>query len=144
MTDTPLLPTSRWRVGDLLEPLHRPVVTRVELAKFSAAIGDFNPIHVDEEFAKSAGFPSAIAHGPLTLAMFAQMMGRSFGPQNVRGVSAQFRGPALPGEALCITGEVTELSHRDSQRRVVCKLTAARTDGTPVAVGSAEAEVFDE
>ena len=54
--------------GATLEPITRGPIQRSQIARFAAATGDFNPIHTDEAFAQKIGFPSIIAHGPLTLA----------------------------------------------------------------------------
>ena len=100
-------------IGDQLPAIERGPVGRPDIARFAAAVNDFNPIHVDEEFAKSVGFPSVIAHGPLSLAYLVQLLAENFGPANVRGVSAQFRAPVLPGDVLRIEGEVTGIDDGD-------------------------------
>ena len=86
--------------GTTLEPITRGPIQRPQIARFAAATGDFNPIHTDEAFAQKIGFPSIIAHGPLTLAFLAQALGHNFGPERVRAVAAQFRAPILPGDTL--------------------------------------------
>jgi acyl dehydratase len=86
--------------GAPLEPITRGPIERPQIARFAAATGDFNPIHTDEAFARKVGFPSVIAHGPLTLAFLTQALGRNFGPEKVRAVTAQFRAPILPGDTL--------------------------------------------
>jgi len=53
--------------GTALEPITRGPISRSQIARFAAATGDFNPIHTDEAFARKIGFPSIIAHGPLTI-----------------------------------------------------------------------------
>jgi len=107
-------------IGDQLPAIERGPVGRPDIARFAAAVNDFNPIHVDEEFAKSVGFPSVIAHGPLSLAYLVQLLAENFGPANVRGVSAQFRAPVLPGDVLRIEGEVTGIDDGDGERVASC------------------------
>ena len=56
------------QVGDTLPPLALPPLTRHTLALYCGASGDHNPIHVDIDFARSAGLPDVIAHGMLSAA----------------------------------------------------------------------------
>jgi acyl dehydratase len=108
--------------GAALDPIRRGPIQRPQIARFAAATGDFNPIHCDEAFAQKVGFPSVIAHGPLALAFLVQALGHNFGPENVRGVSAQFRAPVLPGDALRVEGTVTDVS----DGRATCELRITR------------------
>jgi acyl dehydratase len=133
-----------WEPGTRLEPRERSVLDRVDIAKFAAAIGDFNPIHVDEEFARAVGFPSVIAHGPLTLSLIAQVLGINFGASNVRSVNAQFRTPAFPGDLLRAEGVVTAIIEEAGERRAECEIQVLRSDGEIVAAGGGKAAVPDD
>ena len=53
--------------GDELPALVKGPIERIQLVKYAGASGDFNPIHVDEEYAKSAGMKSVFAHGMLSM-----------------------------------------------------------------------------
>ena len=123
--------------GAMLEPMTRGPISRSQIARFAAATGDFNPIHTDEAFAQKIGFPSIIAHGPLTLAFLTQALGRNFGPEKVRGVTAQFRAPVLPGDTLRIEGTVTGVA----DGRATCELRVLRGDDDVVATGTGSAEI---
>lgn len=123
--------------GRALEPITRGPVTRSQIARFAAATNDFNPIHTDEAFARQLGFPSVIAHGPLTLAFLTQALGHNFGPEKVRGVTAQFRAPILPGDTLRVEGTVTEVA--DGRAR--CELRVVRGADDVVATGTGSAEI---
>ncbi len=124
-------------VGAALEPITRGPISRSQIARFAAATGDFNPIHTDEAFAQKVGFPSIIAHGPLTLAFLTQALGRNFGPDKVRAVTAQFRAPILPGDTLRVEGTVTEVT----DGRANCELRVLRGVDDVVAVGTGSAEI---
>ena len=124
-------------VGAALEPITRGPISRSQIARFAAATGDFNPIHTDEAFAQKVGFPSIIAHGPLTLAFLTQALGRNFGPDKVRAVTAQFRAPILPGDTLRVEGTVTEVA----DGRANCELRVLRGVDDVVAVGTGSAEI---
>ena len=123
--------------GGALEPITRGPISRSQIARFAAATGDFNPIHTDEAFAQKVGFPSIIAHGPLTLAFLTQALGHNFGPERVRAVAAQFRAPILPGDTLRIEGSVTEVAGG----RANCELRVVRGDDDVVATGTGSAEI---
>jgi len=123
--------------GAALEPITRGPITRSQIARFAAATGDFNPIHTDEAFAQKIGFPSVIAHGPLTLAFLTQALGHNFGAERVRGVTAQFRAPILPGDTLRVEGTVTEVAGG----RANCELRVVRGEDDVVATGTGTAEI---
>jgi acyl dehydratase len=131
------MPTISAEPGVALEPISRGPISRSQIARFAAATGDFNPIHTDEAFAQKVGFPSIIAHGPLTLAFLTQALGRNFGPERVRGVTAQFRAPILPGDTLRIEGTITEVAGG----RATCELRVLRGDDDVVATGTGSAEI---
>jgi acyl dehydratase len=131
------MPTISAEPGVALEPISRGPISRSQIARFAAATGDFNPIHTDEAFAQKVGFPSLIAHGPLTLAFLTQALGRNFGPERVRGVTAQFRAPILPGDTLRIEGTITEVAGG----RATCELRVLRGDDDVVATGTGSAEI---
>jgi acyl dehydratase len=123
--------------GAALEPISRGPIQRPQIAKFAAATGDFNPIHTDEAFAQKIGFPSIIAHGPLTLAFLTQALGHNFGAEKVRSVTAQFRAPILPGDTLRVEGTVTEVAGG----RATCDLRVVRGEDDVVATGTGSAEI---
>ena len=123
--------------GATLEPITRGPISRSQIARFAAATGDFNPIHTDEAFAQKIGFPSVIAHGPLTLAFLTQALGHNFGAERVRGVTAQFRAPILPGDTLRVEGTVTEVAGG----RANCELRVVRGEDDVVATGTGSAEI---
>ena len=132
--------TSPTEPGAALDPITRGPIQRSQIARFAAATGDFNPIHTDEVFARKIGFPSVIAHGPLTLAFLTQVMGHNFGPDKVRAVTAQFRAPILPGDTLRVEGTVTEVAGG----RASCELRVVRGEDDVVATGTGSAEVQGE
>jgi acyl dehydratase len=80
-----------------------PALTRQQIARYAGAVRDFNPIHVDEEFAKASGMPSAIAHGPLTLARALDAIVAQVGVDKVRGFEARLKAPYTPGETMTVT-----------------------------------------
>jgi acyl dehydratase len=79
--------------------------------RYAGASGDFNPIHIDEEFAKSVGLPGRILHGLWMMAQVARAHTEAAGgPDKLKRLSVQFRGMGVPGEELTVTGTVGEVT----------------------------------
>jgi len=77
---------------------------------YAGASGDFNPIHLDDEFARSVGLPSKILHGLWTMAQVARAVTEAAGdPAALRSLDVRFRGMALPEEEITVTASVAEV-----------------------------------
>jgi acyl dehydratase len=78
--------------------------------RYAGASGDFNPIHIDVEFAKSVGLPQNILHGLYSMAQVARACTDAAGgdPRSLRRLSVQFRGMGLPEQEIHVTGTVEE------------------------------------
>src|SRR3984957_6080876 len=103
-------------------------------ARYAGASGDFNPIHIDEDFAKAVGLPGRILHGLWTMAQVARAQTEAAGgPEHLKRLSVQFRGMGLPEQEIVVSGTVREL--RDG-RAVID--TLAEQDGKQI-IRNAEA-----
>jgi len=69
--------------------------------RYAGASGDFNPIHLDDEFAKSVGLPGKILHGLWTMAQVARV--QSDDPLALKSLSVQFRGMGVPEKEITIS-----------------------------------------
>jgi acyl dehydratase len=75
--------------------------------RYAGASGDYNPIHIDEEFAKQVGLPGRILHGLWTMAQVARAQTEAGGgPHTLRRLSVQFRGMGVPENEITVTGTV--------------------------------------
>jgi acyl dehydratase len=74
--------------------------------RYAGASGDYNPIHLDPEFAKQVGLPSNILHGLYSMAQVARACTQAAGgdPRSLRRLSVQFRGMGLPEQEIVVTG----------------------------------------
>ena len=78
--------------------------------RYAGASGDFNPIHIDEEFARQVRLPGRILHGLWTMAQVARAHTEAAGsPERLRSLSVQFRGMGRMSEEIIVTGTVREV-----------------------------------
>jgi acyl dehydratase len=105
--------------------------------RYAGASGDFNPIHIDPEFAKAVGLPQNILHGLYTMALVARgCAGLADGdPRALKRLSVQFRGMGLPEAEVKVSGTVTAV---DGDRVTVD--VVAEQNGNQI-IRNAEAEV---
>ena len=104
--------------------------------RYAGASGDFNPIHIDEEFARAVGLPGRILHGLWTMAQVARAQTQAAGgPEHLKRLSVQFRGMGVPEQEVLVTGTVRERSGA----RVLID-TAAEQAGKRI-IRNAEAEL---
>jgi acyl dehydratase len=103
--------------------------------RYAGASGDFNPIHIDDEFARSVGLPGRILHGLWSMAQVARAQTEAAGgPEALRRLSVQFRGMGVPEQEVVITSTVRE--ERDGV--VVVDAEARQGDARIVRRGEAE------
>lgn len=77
-------------------------LSREQIVRFAGAIQDFNPIHYDDEVARKAGLPSAIAHGPLTFLIALDALFADRGVGGVTGFQVRLKAPVTPGTPLSV------------------------------------------
>ncbi len=104
--------------------------------RYAGASGDFNPIHIDEEFAKQVGLPGRILHGLYSMAQVARAHTEAAGgPEKLKRLSVQFRGMGVPEQEIAVSGTVKSV---DGGRAVVA--SEAEQAGNRI-VRNAEAEL---
>ena len=105
--------------------------------RYAGASGDFNPIHIDGEFAQQVGLPSTILHGLYTMALVARANTAAAGgdPRALKRLAVQFRGMGLPEKEIVVQGTVREAG----EGRLVVD-TEAEQEGNRI-VRNAEAEL---
>jgi acyl dehydratase len=105
--------------------------------RYAGASGDFNPIHIDPEFAQQVGLPRNILHGLWSMAQVARANVNAAGgdPRKLKRLSVQFRGMGFPELEISVTGTVKE--ERDGS---VVIDTVAEQEGNQI-IRNAEAEL---
>jgi acyl dehydratase len=124
-------------VGQELPPLVKGPLTREHLKEYAAASGDPNPIHVDEEFARNAGYPGVFAHGMLSMGYLGQFLVQAGGPGSIRKFRTRFAKLTWPGEVITCRGRVTALAEDGPVRVVECDIWTENQAGERKLVGSA-------
>jgi len=100
---------AQMQVGETI-PEVRVTPDKYLTVRYAGASGDFNPIHVDEEFAKAVGLPGRILHGLWTMAQVARAQTEAAGgPEHLKRLSVQFRGMGVPEQEVLVTGTVREV-----------------------------------
>jgi acyl dehydratase len=129
------------RVGDAIPTLSR-VVRREEIKAYADASGDQNPLHQDDAFAQSVGFPGIIAHGMFTMAQVTRAVTGWIGdPAGLVAIDVQFRSVVYMDETLETGGEVTAVD-TESRRVRLSVWAAVERDGRRVlAVKNSTADV---
>ena len=127
----------RVEIGDRLVHKTFPPITRHRLALYCGASGDHNPIHVDIDFAKAAGFPDVFAHGMLVMGCLGQALTDAVPPARLRTFSTRFVAITQLGAKLTCEGTVTELFDENGERRARLALTTRDDRGEVKLEGSA-------
>jgi acyl dehydratase len=108
--------------------------------RYAGASGDFNPIHLDQDFAKAVGLPSNILHGLYSMGLVAKAaaVGLAAGdPRALKKLTVQFRGMGLPEQEIAVTGTVKAVDGN----RVTVDLEAAQGDNRIIRNAQAELEL---
>jgi acyl dehydratase len=126
------------RVGQELPTLIKPAITKDMLKEYGPAAGDPNPMHVDEEFAKNAGYPGVFAHGMLSMGYLGEFLHKAAGGvANVRKFRARFAKITWPGDVISCKGTVTAVRDEGRQRLVDCDIWTENQAGERKILGSA-------
>jgi acyl dehydratase len=80
--------------------------TKEQIAAYAQASGDINPIHLDDDFARSVGLPGVIAHGMLQMGLMGVVAAEAAGgPDKLTRMYCRFAGMVVPGDTVTFTAE---------------------------------------
>jgi len=95
-------------IGAVLATCDCAARSKDELARYAQASGDLNPLHLDEAFARKAGFDNLVVHGMLNMAVLGRLLTDHFEPQAILNFSTRFEGVLTVGEptrlTMCLAG----------------------------------------
>ena len=137
MTITKLPDWTTLQPGDTLPALELPPISRLALALYCGASGDHNPIHVDSDFARSAGMPDVFAHGMLSAAWLARVLTNWVPQSAIRSLDVRFAAITHVGERITCTAKIADKFEQEGRRCVKLQLATANQDGLTKLTGEA-------
>jgi acyl dehydratase len=129
-------------VGDELPALAKAPVDRVQLVRYAGASGDFNPVHVDEVYARQVGLPSVYAPGMLVMGFLAQLVSDWARGAQLRRYSVRFIKMIWPGDTVVCKGRVTDRFGENGRYFAEIELWAENQKGELVLKGHSQVQVF--
>ena len=124
-------------VGTELPVIEIPPISRTTLALFAGASGDHNPIHLDQDVARSAGLDDVFAQGMLSMAYLGRFLTDWAPQESLRSFEVRFVAITPLHAAPRIAGRVTAIDTVDGERRATIDLSAALADGSLTLTGTA-------
>jgi acyl dehydratase len=111
--------------------------------RYAKASGDFNPIHIDADYARQTPLGGTVAHGMLILAYLSQMMTDAFGRDWLSGgkLNVRFRAPARPGDVITASGSVRRVEKGDGYQMIDCEVLCRNQNDEPVITGDARVKI---
>jgi 3-hydroxybutyryl-CoA dehydratase len=112
-------------------------ITESDIVSYAGLTGDFNPIHIDAEYARQSMFKERIAHGMLVSGLISAVIGTQLpGPNSIYlGQDLKFMAPVKIGDT--VTAVVTVTDKRDEKRIITLKTTVSNQHGEVVVNGNA-------
>lgn len=112
-------------------------VTEADISTFAELTGDFNPIHVDPDFAKDCRWGGCIAHGMLVASLVTQTLSELGGEGAVHvSQEVSFRAPVRPGDTVTVVSKVVKKI--EEKRRLLVESVWTNQDGVTVVTGKGE------
>lgn len=130
------------RVGDELQPLLKPAIDRIAIARYAGASEDYNPTHVDEDYARRSGFPTVSAHGMLAMGYLGQLCSEWLRAGQVRRISARFVKIIWPGDQLTCRGRVVDKRREGGDYYLDLEIWVENQKGELVVKGTATARLY--
>lgn len=130
------------RVGDEIPAMAKSPVDRVQLARYAGATGDFNPLHVDESYAKSLGMPSVYAPSPLGMGFLGQLITDWARGAQIKRFTTKFIRLIWPGDTLVCKGRVSDRHGENGRYHIELDVWAENQKGELVLKGTATLQVF--
>ncbi len=124
-------------------PLVKKTITQQDIDRYAKVSGDFNPIHIDPEYARKTPLGGTVAHGMLLLAYVSQAMTKAFGKAWLENgkIHARFKAPARPGDQLTISGAVTRVDTDHGTTSVCCDIFCRNQNGEELILAETEVKI---
>ena len=114
-------------------------ISQDRINRYAEVSGDFNPIHINEEFARGTPLGGTIAHGMMILAFIPQLMTEAFGTAWFTGgkLDARFKAPARPGDIITVSGTIRKIEQGENDTLVDCDIVCCNQNGEEAITGNA-------
>ncbi len=139
MTDGTILDKLGVDVG--YKATHTKTVTVTDIDHFAEVTGDFNPVHVNEEYAKKTFFKGRIAHGVLALGFMSAALAKLPGLVIFLSATDKFLAPVRIGDTITATGEA--ISVRKDKGIITFKMTCTNQDGQAIVEGEWTVRLYE-
>jgi 3-hydroxybutyryl-CoA dehydratase len=116
------------------------LVDQKRINKWADAVGDYNPLHVDPEYAKKTKFKRTIAHGPLIISYISEMMSNWLGTGWIDGgklLDIRFKSPVKSGDIIIVGGLVKKKTIVEDKRTFECEVFIENQEGIRIIEGKA-------
>ena len=124
-------------------PEIKKVVRQENINRYAEVSKDFNPIHIDADYARQTPLGGTVAHGMLILAYISQMMTAAFEESWVSDgkLSVRFKAPARPGDTITASGKVRRVEKSEDRNLVNCEVLCKNQNDEAVITGEAVVRV---
>src|SRR5262245_7731877 len=122
----------------------RVTVTEAHLVLAAGMFGDFNPLHVDEEFAKKSLFGTRILHGPFSAALISSPVGMYFSGTAIAYLehACRFKAPVRPGDTLATEWSIVDKLDKPKHKGGICVLRCVATNQHGEAAVEADGKIL--
>ena len=127
-------------VGDKIPNLLIEPITMSVLKTYAYASGDFNPIHIDSDYAKKVGMKDVFAHGMLIMAYLGRALTNIIPQSNLKNLNTKFCSITNIGDVLTCSGSVSNIHNRNSKVMIVFDIMVADETGNIKIIGTATIE----
>lgn len=124
-------------------PTLTKLVTQRQINLYAEASRDFNPIHIDAEFARKTSLGGTVAHGMLILSYISELMVSNFGKGWLTSgrLSVRFKAPTRPGDTITVSGRITEVQQQDGFVSIHCDVLCHNQHNEAVIIGETKVSV---
>ena len=124
------------QVGDDLVPIKK-LITMKQILMYADASGDYNPIHIDEEFAKNSQFGRNIGHGMMVAATISELMVKNFAEAwyKTGKMKMRFKSPVYPEDEIQTSGSIKKSEQIGTETKITCSVQIVRKDGDTIISG---------
>ncbi len=139
MTTTPERPV-KWKIGDSV--VVSKTITDDDIRAYAALSGDYNPVHVDDRFARTTQFGRRIAHGMLTASLISNAIGNQLPGRGALylGQTLRFTAPVYPGDTIAAKVTITKI--REDKPIMTLETVCSNQRGETVIEGEATVKVM--